>query len=176
MLKIGKGRPNIQFQPASNDMGHFFPSEYTMNDWFYMSLDEYMNKTEFENFNMKDPPLTKFEIDDMMRRATGADSDTNYPRIVSFWETDLQRLIKKAGGLLWQYNVYNKELDGWLRYTSCLGEKSLKRWSWFDCYVKFPILDRWCRLLNKTLYFKRKKEWAEWDKFLDTMHKGSANG
>ena len=174
MIRTGMGRPSVWLVPAHNDMSHFSPSEYEINDWFYMSLDDYMDKTDFERFDMN-PDLPKKSVDLLIDKVINKKEDIDYSQSLFDpairWHYQLQQHISKSKGMLWQYNVTNKTLDGWLRQCSAIGEKRLRPWSWLDCYVKLPILTFWCRMLNKTLYFKRKKEWAEWDKFLEGVHK-----
>jgi len=168
MIRVGTGTIRILLNPASNDMSQFFPSEYVIGDWFYMGLNDYMDKTEFERFNMN-PDLPQKEVQLLIDKSKKGEEISH---LESRWHHEMARLIKKAGGhLLWEYNVPNKSLDGWLRQCSALGEKRLKPWPWLDCYIKLPILQFWCRMLNKTLYFKRKKEWAEWENFLNDIHK-----
>ncbi len=144
-------------------MSHFFPSEYEVTDWFWMNETDYLEKLEFETFDMK-PMMSKSEAEDMTARMQAPD----FVASPFGWEGQLQHHIKNAGGTtIWQFNVVNKNVDGWIRQLACLGQgETLKRWSWFDAYVKWPVLNITRRLMNHTLYFRRKREWAEWEKHL----------
>jgi len=174
MIRVSmSGKPHIKFNKSSNDMSHFFPSEFSVSYYFYMSMNDYMEKTEFENFDMK-PNLSKEEVKKMTTRALNKEDIKIEEAIFSpgiNYLYNMQRLIKKSGGQIWQFNVVNKDLDGWIRQTCVLGQKSIIRWTWIDVYIKLPILNFLCRIANKFLYFKRGKEIKEWDEFLDGIHK-----
>lgn len=162
MIRVGIGKPSIRFIPAWNDMGSFFPSEYDVNDWFIMSTSEYMEKTEYERFNMNG--MSKHEAD-LVAKMMGTPDSMEFNPFDHPHSCEMQRLIKKAGGLLWPFNAYNKNLDGYIRQIAVMGEHRLTQWSWYDCYVKLPILNLMKDLLNKTLVHRRAKELAEWREF-----------
>lgn len=186
MIRTASSKPKISFIPGSNDMSHYSPSTFSVTNWWWMGLEDFMAKKEFADFNLT-PHLSKEEIEAAIRYSTlkinkkglteQEIKDKEYAQDMAEmlecpYSYRMKQLIKKSGGnLLWQYDATNKDLTGYIRQVTALGQKSMVRLSWFDCNIKLPILEVFCNLLNKTLYFKRKKEIADWDKVLDNIHK-----
>lgn len=171
MIRVATRKPRIYFQKAWNDMGSFFPSSFEVSgDWFWMSLDQYMEKTGFENFDMSGDKISKREKDNIASRVVKGedisdivkdpDSQITYP-----WLYQLNWWLDKSKQRLWEFNAPNKNLDGWIRQVAILGEPNLVKISWFEARIKFPVLKYICKYLNKCLYFKRKKEIKEWEEF-----------
>ena len=77
MIKVGKGKPNIKFNKISYDMGYITPAHFSCNDWFWMNLNDYMDKQEFEHFTMKD--ISYEERSEIIKRGTNLkESDAIY--------------------------------------------------------------------------------------------------
>lgn len=176
MIAVSHGKPKIIFRPASNDMAQFFPSRFIVmaNNWGWMELNDYMAKKEFQEFDMEfKPDPTPEQVEEVLNYVQSG-------KEIEFYETFfnpalkhvylMKQQIKKSGGhLTWQYNLVNQNLDGWIRQVVSLGhnsEYSLRPISLFDRKVKLPILNIICNQLNKLLYFKRKKEIANWNEVL----------
>ncbi len=168
MIRVGTGKLKMRFVESHNDMGHFFPSEYVVNDWFWMGLDDYIEKSEFSNFDMTMP---KAEMD-LILEELGADiaptkfdpNPRSHPRAYR-----MKQLLQKSKQLVWEFNVPNNKLDGYLRCVVVLGEPGLCTWSGFDCFVKLPILRKFCILANWTNRWRVIREWKEWHDFLETV-------
>jgi hypothetical protein len=143
------------------------PSHYTTNDFFYMSLMEYVEKREFDTFNMK-PDLSKEQVEEILKKTRNGEEFTPWENP---WAYEMNRLIKKAHGQVWQFNAVSKDLDGYVRQVVCLGENKMRRWSWFDAFVVLPVLEATAKLLNKLRSHKVAKELEDWQKFLDRTFK-----
>ncbi len=163
MIRVGtNGKPKLTLNKAYNDMGSFSPSNYTVNDYFYMSLEEYMEKLEFETFDISRVSIEKEK----------AESGELYSLLVTHGLTashQADRLISKAGGQIWQFNAVNKNLDGYIRSFVMLGEKQMVRWSWFDAYVKLPALKVVANVLNVLIKSRVKRELTNWQNFLEKI-------
>jgi hypothetical protein len=149
-------------------MSHYFPSEWGVSDYFIMSVDEYMDKKEFTSFDMKGiskteaAAIAKIDFKDTDFIANMLDHPHTYY---------MGQLIKKSGGLLWQFNAYDKTLEHRVRNVVVLGGDSLVRWSWIDISIKLPVYKFLAKTLNKLRRHKVEKEYREWEKFLHDMHK-----
>jgi len=60
---------------------------------------------------------------------------------------------------VWQFNLQTKigilgtdQGSEYIRASTCLGERLIVRWTWFDVYVKAPVLRAYARLLTKLRY------------------------
>jgi len=178
VIRVGKLKPKLIFSPACNDMGHFYPSEYNVSEYFWMELYDFVEKNHFGSFNMN-PNLSKEQMEDMLARYTRRvknpnavenDIDETALRLINPWEYQLRYWIKKAGGsMLWQFNAVNKDTTDYVRQIVVLGESSLVRWTWFDAHVKYPALKLVARILNFLRTFKTQKEIDEWNSYLKTF-------
>ena len=165
MIRVGNRKPTLSFVPAHNDMSHFTPSHYITNDYCYMGLMDYMEKKQFDSFDMKrikveEEALKSGDIGLIIANEMGTTAGQ-----------EMKRLIDKAYGQLWQFNAVSSDLSGYVRQVVCLGENKLIHWTWFDANVKLPILKIKARFLNLLLASQVKKELIEWDKFLSSIYK-----
>ena len=155
-------------------MSHYFPGHWEVTDYFYMSLNDYMEKKAFENFDMNPEHLEKEDVLSMVERMKSGEKiriEECMANPAMAYAYRMQEMIKKAGGtLLWQFNAVDSKLEGYIRQVVCLGEKSLVRWSWYDAHVRLPLLRRKARLLNYLRRHKAQKEWDDWQKYLDELH------
>lgn len=164
MLRVGIGKPKLHYVQGHNDMSHYFPSCWETTDYFFMSLTDYMEKREFDEFNM-DPNLSKAELDLIGKKLEGKEELT---LLDSPWTYRMSKLIEKAHGqTVWEFNSPNKDLTDYIRNVVVLGEDQLRLWSWYDAKIKFPILRIVCYILNKLNSFKARKEWKEWEKYVN---------
>ena len=122
------GKPRIQLIQAHNDMSNFTPSHFTVigSSWGWMELSDYMDKKEFEQFDMKPKPDRSVDqTEEIIKKIMAGEA-------IEFHETvgnpnmrfayELQNHLKKSGGTLeWQYNIINPNLDGWTRRMTFLG-------------------------------------------------------
>lgn len=166
MIRVGNQKPKLYFVPAHNDMSHFIPSHYATNDFYYMGLMEYIEKREFDTFNMK-PNISSAEMYAILK-ASREGQEISY--FESPWASQMYRLIKKAHGQVWQFNAVSSDLTGYVRQVVCLGEKQMTQWTWFDANVKLPILKFTASILNRLRKQKTDKEWADWQVFLNSIH------
>jgi len=171
MIRVGHGKPRLIFIEAHNDMSHFTPSHYVVNDYHYMTVPEYIDKKEFSSFNMK-PNLSKEEINNIVSRTvpsikTSLEEDIINSLMMHPWEAQIKRLINKSKGMLWQYDAVNMEMNGYVRNVVALGSNSLQRWSFHDAYIVYPALMSIANTLNKLRKYKTDKEWADWETFLN---------
>ena len=153
---------------ASNDMSHFTPSHYSLDDWHYMTEESYKEKIMFESFNMK-PKLSPEEVKKTVdiTLSTQDFNEKDHP-----WAYRCAALIRKAGGYqLWQYDSPSKDLKGLIRNISALGVRTLHQVSWFDCFVTRPILQLKRDRLNRSIRERQYKEIKEWDLYLETVYK-----
>ena len=168
MIAVSTHPIKIYYSPAYNDMSHFHLSDFDVNDWFYMDLNDYIAKLEFANFDMNPnlPPEEVKNISEIVKSGKEVDF------ITSPYYYRMNQLIKDAGGYqVWQFNAINKNLDGYVRQIVVLGGKGLHRVSWFDRKIKYSVYKYIVKILNKCLYFQHKKEQKEWDDFMDNMGK-----
>lgn len=152
MVRVGIGKPKIWFYRTYNDMGHVYPAYFDCVDWFWMDLNDFMAKTEFEAFNMK-PNLPKEEKNKLLEKVLFKREKIDHlDALLSAsyaWAYELQCLLDRSKSQIWEFNAVNKNLDGYIREVAFLGDKRLTKWSWFDAYIKFVIFNLTCRILNK---------------------------
>ena len=165
MIRVGYQKPTLTFVAAHNDMSHFTPSHYTTNDYFYMGLMDYMEKKQFDSFDMKriaieEEALKSGDLGAILASAMG-----------TLAGQEMKRLIDKAHGQLWQFNAVSSDLTGYVRQVVALGENQLTTWTWFDANVKIPYLKLKARALNFLMADQVEREWLEWNKFLDKVYK-----
>ncbi len=170
MIRVGDQKPKLFFVPAHNDMSHFTPSHYATNDFYYMSLMEYMEKLQFDQFDMN-PNLPKSEIDLILKTIR---EGNEFDSFMNPWAYEMNRLIKRANGQVWQFNTVSSDLTDYVRQIVILGEKRMKRWSFFDAHVVLPVLKFTAKVLNGLRKSKTEKEWANWQVFLNKVHKKSS--
>ncbi len=166
MIRVSNHKPKLYFVPAHNDMGHFYPSYYDTSDFYYMELYDYLEKKEFNAFDMK-RNLTKEEV---LAIANGLDYSDLGTTLAYPWACEMNRLIKRADGQLWQFNAVSSDLNNRIRCVIVLGGNELCRWSLFDANVKLPILKMAALFLNSLRGIKNRKEIANWEKFYIKMH------
>lgn len=181
MIRVGIGKPRLTFVPGHNDMSHYFPSHWEVNDYFYMSLDDYMQKRAFDKFDMNPKDLDPKDVQGMVEKVNSGKKIDHVEAMLNpamAYAYRMQQMIdmNPNKSLLWAFNAINKNLDGWVRQVVVLGENRLARWTWHDAYVKLPYLKAKARMLNYLNRGKAKKEWDDWQKFLDNMHKEKKNG
>jgi hypothetical protein len=89
----------------------------------------------------------------------------------------MQQMIKMAGGQLsWQYNAVNQNMNGWIRQVVFLGgtnnypDSGLHILTYFDVYVKLPVLNYICKILNRLHKNKAIKECRAWDRKLRALY------
>lgn len=175
MIRVGVGKPKLKFIEAHNDMSHYFPSRWETNDYFLMSLNDYMEKKEFDSFDMNG--ISKVEADKVAKMMENpSDIKFEFNMIEHPYSYRMQQLIKKSGGMLWQFNAVHPNMEDWVRQVVVLGENKLQRWSWYDAHVKLPYLKKLARVLNYMNRYKAQKEIDEWEEFLKNMHKEKKNG
>lgn len=180
MIRMGNKRLGIWLCPASNDMSHFFPSRYTHSDFFYLTDDMYSKYLIYT-----DPSLYIVQKDEALMEIVNKITDLpNMPmseRLELMLNTPTALRLKQVidmnpqKSLLWQFNAISSDMQSHIRQVMCLGERDWKIWSAFDIYVRFPISKLFCYIMNSTLYFKNKREIAEWDKYLHEIHRKHAN-
>lgn len=169
MIRVNTSKVKIVFTPGWNDMGAYFPSEYEVRgEWVYMSMVDYVQKREFERFDMK-PKLSQDEMERLKTRLLNKDfNDSSF--IHGPWEAELKRMIELAGGYtVWQYNVINQTADGYVRLCSALGEPRLRRIGTLERVIKLPVFKLVCRFLNYLHRSKQIKEVTEWKKWKETV-------
>lgn len=166
MIRVSNSPVKLQFVEGHNDMSHYTASHWTTTDWYYMTSEDYKDKYEFEYFDMK-PKLSPEQVNhlsDVMSNGGTID-----PKICP-WADVMDQLIKKAGGhLLWQYNATHKNGVDYVRQVAVLGEERIRIVTRFDCYIKLPVLQFVCNILNKARRHKVAKEYTEWDTFLESV-------
>lgn len=167
MIRVANGKPKLFFVKAHNDMGHFTQSHYATSDYFLMGLMEYMEKKEFDSFNMK-PDLSKDEIEKILEKIK---NNEEIHWLESFWGHEMNRLIKKAGSQLWQFNAVNSSLSGYVRQVVCLGENQLTRWSFIDAHIKLPVFKFLASVMNRLRLNKVRTELNNWNDFLVKVRK-----
>jgi hypothetical protein len=124
-----------------------------------------MEKLEFDTFDMKNPDIEKKALE-------AGDLGAIMANVMgTSWGQQMDRLIKKAGGQLWQFNAVSSDLTGYVRQVVCLGERKMQRWTWVDAHIKLPILKFTANLLNRLRKSKTDKEWADWQAYLDKVYK-----
>ncbi len=183
MLKVTNCKIQLSKCSSSNDMSHFFPSHYSVmgSNWYYMSPEDYMNKKEFSEFNMSPEGFTKDQTNEMVKRVM--ENSDPIDHVESLFNPalryvyNMQQQIKKSGGnLTWQYNVVGGNLDSWYRQMVCLGgvkdcpDLRLRVVTPFELYVKLPILNFVCKIMNKLHHNKAIKEVREWERYLKNIH------
>ena len=177
MLKVGRSKPKLAFSPASNDMSHFFPSHYYVNDYFIMELYDFIEKKSFDSFNMK-PDFSKEQIKEILERIQNPKTqfDDIACQITNPWEFQLRSLIKKSGGYqIWQFNAVNKNMTDYVRQIVVLGDSTLLQWNWIDVNIKFPVLRLVVNILNFFRIRKVRKEIATWDAFVKSVRSKNEN-
>lgn len=166
MVRVGIGKPRLAFVPGHNDMSHYIPSHWTTNDFFFMQPYDYLEKRAFDIFNMK-PEISPDEIDRITAKIRSGETIEWHE---SPWAYEMNRLIKLAGGhQLWQFNVVSKDLESFQRQVIVLGGNDLCQWTFFDAYIKLPILKLSCKILNRLNKRRADREWREWQAFLDSL-------
>lgn len=146
MIRVGH-KPKIVFIEAHNDMGHFFPSEYAVGDWFYMTDQMYVNMLSFCDLDLMKEPV-KGSLDEIM----------GLKKTKIEWAINLN----PSKSLLWQFNTPERNLKGFVRQVIVFGGPPFECISLFQAYIVFPIYRTVAKILNKILYFKRLKEWKTW--------------
>lgn len=167
MIKVSDGKPRLHFSPASNDMSHFFPSQWIVPSYFLMTLSDYLQKLEFDTFDMN-PNLPKEEVEAVLR-ATREGKIVDF--IVSPWAYQMNQLIKKAGNSqMWQFNAISADETHFVRHAIALGGNRLYRLSTLEVYVKLPVLRTVARLLNFARRGKVKEECRRWEARLKEIY------
>lgn len=173
MIKVGFSKPKLQFHHASNDMSHFFPSQYSVTDYFLMEAGDFIEKREFGSFNME-PKLTEQELAEILDRVNRGPFTPEEEMILQFtnpWEYQMRYWIKRSGGMIWQFNAIDKNLNGYCWQIVCMGKSKLYILTWFDAYVVYPILSKIASILNYLRIQKVKNEIKSWDNYLRNLRK-----
>ena len=158
MVLIGS-KPKIVFVAAHNDMGHFTPSEYTVSGQIHYVTDDMYVK--FLHFT--DPELLKLEPPD--GRNPVDELLNNYKQRIE-WALKLNPECSQ----LWQYNGLALDMKTFIRGIVVFGERGFEVLSLWKVRSQLPVLNLICKILNLTIYFKRRREWAKWEKFLEGVH------
>ena len=187
VLRVSNGKTKLVKNGSSNDMSHFFPSHYSVmgSPWYWMSLEDYMAKKEFSEFNMSPTHLDTKEIQEYIKDHLENINVDRKP--LEFVEClgnatkthfyHLQNMLKLSHGYLtWQYNAVNQNMDGWVRQIVCLGgahdypDHALRIVTPFELFVKLLILNFACNVLNRLHRNKAMKECRAWERKLKEFH------
>lgn len=156
MIKLANGKPQLAWVSASNDMSHFFPSHWAVKGETFLVTDEmYLKMLWFTDPELLDINDTAIEM--------------SYEEIL---QTSAAKRIEWAINLnpdksqLWQFNSLNEDMLTFSRRVIAFGERSfiLPKWSH---PLKYKILSLVCHALNYALYFKNRRECADWQKYLE---------
>lgn len=145
MLKIAQEKPGFHYMDGYG---------FICNRWFWMSVEDYLEKKEFTEFDVEAIDWTTAEreiADQYVKQGKVPDLDLNdllvrvvYPNIVRY-----TRLLKMASyGRVYQFPAISHDFEGHARVCITLGGKELRRWSWLEAYVKYPLTVVICRVLN----------------------------
>jgi hypothetical protein len=146
-------------------MSHFSPSRwYVDGHMCYVSDQMYLDLLEFTNpDHLKVPSTLETDIGMIMASINGE----------NFMHRQQKALkLNPSGSQLWQFNALTT-LDGQRNYIRCVaafGSGDIYVSSMLDIYVKFPLYAVLAKLLNYTLYFQNKREYAAWEKFVSKVH------
>jgi hypothetical protein len=178
MIAVINGpRPKLQYWKSHNDMGHLYPSHFSVDGttWGWMSVEDYMEKKEFQEFKVE--PDESFNAEEL--KEIKSIVNDNLPidiysalgkRHLMYVHRMQQQLKKSGGNLLWQYNQINSDLTGWNRQVVALGHANngtdwiFRQVSLYDRRIKLPVLNFVCKLLNKLLIPKQKLELRAWNR------------
>ena len=164
MIAIGR-KPKLYFAARSNDMGHFYPSSWEVQGYSaYVTDDMYTKLLDFTDPELMKPPS---EVEGSIGKLIAEMNGNGY-------QSRMERAMKlnPAGSMLWQFNGL-QSLSGRRDYIRCVaafGSGDLTTLTFADVYVKFPLYSFLAKALNKTLYFRRKREYAQWDAFVAKVH------
>lgn len=174
-------KTKINLIKSHNDMGHLTPTSFGVSTkcWFWMSLNDYMEKKEFE----------KFDFDSLIK-SLGKEQERELCEAIRCGKTSefidkingnnifspftslghLKRLLERSGGyLLWQFDAANPKFDGYVRSMVAMGSNdkntTLRQLSLFEAKIQIPVYSFVCKVLNKCLYFYNKKEMTDWLSF-----------
>jgi hypothetical protein len=162
MVRIRTCKPRIRFMPGSNDMSHYYPSEFVVAGYdLYITDDQYVKFLTFT-----DPSLmktTKEEcgipascIDDILKSAYAA----RIKNAIS---------LNPQNSQLWQFDGLAADFETRIRSVVCLGVREFVLFRWYYRLL-VPIYDAIVWLLNKSIYLKQERERKQWDKFLEELH------
>lgn len=159
MIRLGPGKPRIQFHEAHNDMSHFSNGYWEPNYYFYVTDEMYLKLLHFTDATLKEP--SKKEVEDVVGKTIGELMGSSFAQRMR-WVMELN----PSKSQIWEFDGLAPDMKGFIRCIVFLGEPSLSIWSLFEAFVVLPILNVACTFLNRARYFKNKKEWAQWEKFL----------
>lgn len=165
MIRLSYSKPKLTLTPSHNDMGSFTPGHWSVNDYYYLGLTEYMEKLEFDQFDLEQVGIQKKELESGNLNAIIMNA------VGSIAHLRMDKLIKKAGGQLWQFNAVSSDLTRYVRQIVALGDNRLTRWTWVDAYIKLPILQFTATILNKLIAHRARKQIRAWSEFLEKLRK-----
>lgn len=172
MIRCGLSKPKIYFSRAHNDMGNFTPSMFDVSYYFYLSTEDYIEKKTFSHFEMIEVGNEYKKYKDKHNKEPNLNDVSSIEAFIFLPKmVEMDRLIKKSNGQLWQFNAFSSDLEGYTRQTLAIGQKDLTRWSWFDAYILLPLFKYSAIILNKLLYFYNIYELNQWNKFLKGLRK-----
>lgn len=161
MIRVGKGKPQLRFVEGHNDMSHYFPSSWEVNNYFYMDVSDYIAKKEFEDFDMCVP------LEEGIKASKAVLAGEELTQFEHPWAYRMKKLIEKAHGQIWQFNAVDSSLSGRIRQVVILGQKTLVPWTWHDAYVILPTLKATARVLNALRSGKVEQEIKQWETFVE---------
>ena len=156
-VRIGTKRPRVALVDHS-DFLHPKLRRYEVvgyGGWVECSL--WKELEEFQRFSMIFPTAEALEVAQTFL-AAGNDFDERRRVIDTLkgkfqWLDDMQRLIARAGGQIWLFNMstspaQDDEERAWFKAHVVLGERNLRRWSILDVMLVRYVLPPIAYLLN----------------------------
>jgi hypothetical protein len=121
MIKIGKTPQIVEiFDDFGSSTGKF-RVECQVG---YISEELWRDLQEFQSYSMSREPT--FQNQNVLV-FTDDEIEAQVP--------EMTRLIKRAGGNVWHFNMVQPQKHGYNNFASCtavLGKRTLKRWTWVD--------------------------------------------
>ena len=163
MIRVGN-KPQLYFVESHNDMSHFSPSHWAVTDYHYMGLMDYMEKLQFDQFDM-----SKLEVEANALKS-GELNAIMASMMNNTYGQQLNRMLAKSKGQIWQYDAVSSDLKGYVRHCVVLGGNTLQVLTWTDAHVKLPLFRLAANILNKLRIFKVEKEIKAWDRFVGKVY------
>lgn len=166
MVRVTRDRPKLVFVPASNDMSHFIPGSWGISGGgdFLVTDEMYLKLHQFTDPSLKIPDDPEEGLGKTLAELMGNTYADRVNRALS---------LNPRGSMLWEFNVLAPNMTDYIRQFAVLGEPFIVFPTILD-RIKRPILQLAANILNRLRYFKVKKECAEWDKFLQEVHRERA--
>jgi len=139
MIRVGINPCKLIKNESFNDMGSFFVSSYEPPNWFWVSVQKWNQIRLMEDCDMGS-------------------------------KDQLSQAINISGGsLVHQFNAItpNKAVSEYIRVAICVGESRTVKWSWFDAYIKLPVLKVVASFMNFIRTPITKNEQKKWDEYME---------